>query len=227
MTINNIHERVKEARIKYDATQAEVAKTLGISRASYIAIEQGKRELTVSERETFEATFGRLANDAEPDYDKYRDMLIATLRALNGKEVPKTKLAKLLYLADFGWFYEHAKSMSNMPYRRIEFGPVPDAYFRIVDEMENDGVIRVRHDERPDNGTAYLISETPTHSSEKTSHISKEENQFIQKVAKKWKGARTSEVVNFTHRQLPYMICGENEVIPYSLIIMEDPDKIY
>ena len=40
---------IKTTRIKKGVSQSEVAKKLGISRTSYIAVEQGKRELTVSE----------------------------------------------------------------------------------------------------------------------------------------------------------------------------------
>ena len=47
----------------------------------------------------------------------------------NDGKVPKTKLAKLLYLADFAWYYDHLKSMSGMQYRKITFGPVPDTFF--------------------------------------------------------------------------------------------------
>ncbi len=227
MSNKNFHEKIKAARTAKNATQEEAAKVLGISRSSYISVEQGKRELTVSEKSAFEEKFGRLAEDNEPNYAKYREMLVTFLREFGDKEIPKTKLAKLLYLADFGWFYENSESMSNMPYRRIQFGPVPDAYFRIVEELESEGVIRVRPEERPDNGLAYMISEAPTHTSEKIKLISKDEQKHIAKIAKKWKDARTNEIVDFTHRQYPYLICSENEVIPYELIIMEDYDKIY
>lgn len=77
----------------------------------------------------------------EQNYEKYKEMLLAYLRyAASSKGfVTKTKLAKLLYLADFGWFYNKPESMSGMPYRKITYGPVPDIYFRALDELEENG----------------------------------------------------------------------------------------
>jgi transcriptional regulator with XRE-family HTH domain len=222
----HLHEKIRDIRKARGATQEEVADVLGMSRTSYIAFEKGERELTVNERDLFESKYGRIDGE-DQDYAKYRDMLVAFLRAFNGEAIPKTKLAKLLYLADFAWFYEHAESMSNMQYRRIQYGPVPDAYFRIVDELEGEGIIRIKHEERPDNGVAYMISESPAHTNEKLTLVSEAESALIENIAEKWKDARTSEIVNFTHRQLPYTVCKENEVIPYPLIVMEDPDKVY
>jgi uncharacterized phage-associated protein len=81
------------------------------------------------------------------DIVKYKQMILSYLRMKltdkNDNKVPKTKLAKLLYLADFAWFYEHGQSMSGMQYRKIEYGPVPDAFFRALDELEDSGKINI------------------------------------------------------------------------------------
>ena len=55
------------------------------------------------------------------------------------EKIPKTKLAKLLYLADFAWYYEHLQSMSGMRYKKMQYGPVPNNYFALVDEAEHQG----------------------------------------------------------------------------------------
>ena len=123
-------------------TQQQVASKLDISRASYIALEKGVRDLSVTEAKKLANVFGIQVNtffgdSSMEDFEKYKQMLFAFLRNDIAKKnkVPKTKLAKLLYLADFGWYYEHLKSMSGMQYRKIQYGPVPDAYFRIIDDL--------------------------------------------------------------------------------------------
>ncbi|MEI6553381.1 MAG: helix-turn-helix transcriptional regulator, partial [bacterium] len=40
---------IKESRIKRGLSQSQVAVSLGMSRPSYISIEQGKKDLTLSE----------------------------------------------------------------------------------------------------------------------------------------------------------------------------------
>lgn len=49
----------------------------------------------------------------------------------------------------------------------------------------------------------------------------------MKKIANKWRDKKTKDIVNFTHNQLPYFLCRDNEVIPYELITQEDPDKVY
>src|SRR3989344_3410322 len=138
---------IKELREKHELSQALVADKLGISRSSYIAIENATRDLSLDEAQKLAQLFGvtleELSGAMVPNYEKYKQMVLAYLRAgadSRGK-VPKTKLANLLYLADFAWFYKNLKSMSGMQYRRIQFGPVPDLYFRALDELFEEGQI--------------------------------------------------------------------------------------
>ena len=49
----------------------------------------------------------------------------------------------------------------------------------------------------------------------------------MSEIAKKWKDKKTKDIVNFTHNQLPYSICREDELIPYELITQEDPGKVF
>ena len=116
---------IKSLRKERKLSQQEVAEKMAISRSSYIAIEQGKREFSLAEAKMLASLFGisldELMNTATPNYEKYKQMILAFLR-LGGK-VTKTKLAKLLYFADFGWFYNHLHSMSGMQYRKMQYEP--------------------------------------------------------------------------------------------------------
>lgn len=227
--VNGYFEFVRENRRARDISQAEMAEKLGISRASYIAVEQGKRELSLNEAQKIADMFGipleNLKQGMAQNYEKYKQMILAYLRcaADSDGKITKTKLAKLLYLADFAWFYGKLESMSGMQYRKNHYGPVPDMYFRALDELEETGHISVdRKDER-----AILISENKSSAKIKLEEIGKNEMDLIKKISGKWRGKRTSEIVNFTHNQLPYKICEENEIIPYGLITQEDPEYVY
>ena len=220
---------VKELRTKRGFSQSDIANKLGISRPSYIAIEQGKRELTLSEAEKLSDVLGvslrEMENGVTSNYEKYKQMILAYLRNTGSKDgrIPKTKLAKLVYLADFGWFYSHLESMSGMQYRKIQYGPVPDVYFRAVDELFEEGKIEIT----PTQEGAMLIAQTRTGGKVSLSELSQEEEQFINSVAAKWKGKNTKEIVAFTHNQLPYAVCSDNEIIPYELITQENPEDVY
>jgi len=216
---------IKSLRTKRGFSQLEIARKVGISRASYIAVEQGKRELTLGEFEKLSEVFGISLEDMDrgelPNYEKYKQMILAFLR-LN-KSVPKTKLAKLLYFADFAWYYSHLESMSGMQYRKIQYGPVADSYFRLIDEMFDNGEISIEQTEKG----AMLVSQTRSGAKTNLPNLSKEESKLIEKINEKWRGKRTEEVVDFTHKQMPFMFAEDNDIVSYDIFTQENPDEIY
>lgn len=228
--INEYYKFIKELRLKKGLLQAEIAKKIGISRASYITFEQGKTELSLSEASKLVDIFGisleEMKSGLKPNYVKYKQMILAYLRSDAGadRKIPKTKLAKLLYLADFAWFYKHLGSMSGMSYRKIQYGPVPDSYFRAIDELFEEGSIDI--DNITSDG-AFLISQTRSGGRGDLSELNAAEKILIKKISVKWKNKRTQDIVKFTHDQLPYLICEDNEIIPYGLITQENSDHVY
>lgn len=225
----NYYKFIKDIRLKRGLSQVDVAKKIGISRSSYIALEQGKRDLSLAEAQKISDFFGvalkDIGNGTSSNYPKYKEMILAYLRNSGSDDgkLPKTKLAKLLYLADFAWFYNNFESMSGMQYRRNHYGPVPDMYFRALDELEDEGKINI---DRTKNGVV-LIREARRSEKDILSNITKDEIALIKAISKKWQGKRTQEIVNFTHNQLPFKICSPDEIIPYELIIQEDPADVY
>lgn len=219
---------LKEARLKKGLSQSDLASKLSISRPSYIAIEQGKRELTMGEFEKLSGvlaiSFEEFESGESPNYEKYKQMILAFLRM--DKNVTKTKLAKLVYLSDFAWFYNHLQSMSGMQYRKIKYGPVPDAYFRALDELEEEGKIVIDR-KNSDGKEMLIISESDSNKRQKLRDISNDEVALMKEIHKKWKDKKTAEIVNFTHNQLPYLMADDEEIVSYALITQEDPHEVY
>ncbi|MDP3726599.1 MAG: DUF4065 domain-containing protein [bacterium] len=226
--INKYAQFIKGLRVEKGFSQAFMAEKLAISRPSYGGIERGSREITLEEAEKLKNLFGisieEFANATLPKYEKYKQMILAYLKSsvsADGK-VPKTKLAKLLYLADFAWYYKNLKSMSGMQYIRRTYGPVPDPYFRALAELEEEGKISVDH-----KGDAFLVSLSSSSSRQKLDLLDEKETELIKKIGTKWRNKNTRDIVNFTHEQLPYKLCASDEVIPYGLIIQENPEHVY
>ena len=219
---------IKALRMERGLSQSFIGEKLDLSRPSYTAIEQGTRELTLQEAEKLAELFGisieEFANALTPHYEKYKQMILAYLRTPLSKDgkIPKTKLAKLLYLADFAWYYNSMQSMSGMQYIHREYGPVPDPYFRALAELEEEGKIVIER-----KGDAMLVSVSGGAVRQKLDLMKKDELELMKKISGKWKDKRTQEIVDFTHEQLPYKLCAPDEVIPYELITQEDPDYVY
>lgn len=231
-----ISSNIIKARQSRGYSQEQVARAIGVSRPTYINIETGKKELTVSQAEALSSVLrvgiddilgisdgSSVFSDVMASTDKYKQIILNAIKYGADKSdgrITKTKLAKLVYLADFIWYYENSKPMSGMTYRKLPRGPVSDVYFRALDEMEEDGTI-----ERKPSGNAIMFSlvenEAPT------GKLSEKEVDLIKRIGEAWQGKSTDDIVNFMHEQLPWQICLDGEVIPYSLIFQEEPEKIY
>lgn len=226
---------IEKLRLAKGLTQEQVAKSIGVSRPTYINIENGIKELTVSQAEMLAAvlrvnvedlldtTDGVVAfSDSKNSFEKFKQIVLNALKygADDDGKITKTKLAKLVYLADFIWFYENSKPLTGVKYRKMAQGPVPYEYFRALDEMEEEGIIV-----REQKGKAIMFSLAEKQAP--TGKLTKDEIKMVEKVSKAWKGKPTIDIVNFTHEQLPWQICMDEEVIPYGLIFQEEPEKIY
>jgi len=162
--------------------------------------------------------------------EKYKQIILYAIKTGADKDgrIAKTKLAKEVYLADFIWFYETNTPMSGMEYRKRTYGPVADAFFRIIEEMEEDELIKCERISNTQNDkikNLYSISDLSKDIS--IDKLNNDEKHLIEQIAKTWENKRTSEIVDFTHKQLPWKICRDEEVIPYSLITQEDSSNVY
>lgn len=203
-------------------TQGEMAGKLGMSRPTYINLENGEREPTVSELERIAAIFGISVGELLSglrNNKKFEQMYFYILRKFPGG-VPKTKLAKLLYLADFSYFYDNLESMSGVSYIRRDYGPVADIFFEMTDKLFDEGKIRIRMLDR-----AMLIKLVSVVVDDNL--LNEEEKRRMDDIVDCWKDKNTQEIVNFTHEQKPWKACMDGERIPYSLIIQEDPNHVY
>ncbi|MCL1872817.1 MAG: helix-turn-helix domain-containing protein [Clostridiales bacterium] len=226
---------IEQARLARGYTQEQVAHAIGVSRPTYINIESGKKELTINQAKSLSSMLRISMDDILGTADgssvfsnimksteKYKQIILNALKYGAGKDgkITKTKLAKLVYLADFTWYYLNSSPMSGMTYRKLPRGPVADVYFRALDELEEDGTII-----REPKGKAVLFSliekEAPI------SRLSDDELILIEKIGKAWSSKSTDDIVSFTHEQLPWQICRDGEVIPYCLITQEEPERVY
>lgn len=234
--MNNLGQNLEKARLARGYTLDQVAKVVNLSRQTYALVESGKRDITLTQAETLAAMLRTSIDelrgapdgistfsDPQSSLEKYKQMILNALQsgADDDGKITKTKLAKLVYLADFTWYYDNLMPMSGMSYRKLPQGPVPDVYFRALDELQESGAIN-----REDKGRSILF-ELAESGNAPANRLSSDEKSLIKKIGKAWQGKQTQEIVDFTHNQLPWQICREGEVIPYGLITQEEPELVY
>ena len=99
-------------------------------------------------------------------------------------------------------------------------GPVADLYFRVLDELDEDGLILIEP-----HGRAIMISLVENETSQ--NHLSEKEIDLIRRLGMAWKNHSTDEIVEFTHHQAPWEVCFDGEVLPYSMFYQNEKDVIY
>ena len=231
----SLSNNIEKARTMRGYSQDQVARALGISRPTYVNIEVGRKEPTISQAKALSSILAiglddimgtsdgsSVFTDVIASTEKYKQIILNALKhgADSDGKITKTKLAKLVYLADFIWYYRNSSPMSGMTYRKLARGPVADVYFRALDELEEAGTV-IR--EPKGNAIMYSLVEQEAPSN----RLSEQELDLIRRTGKAWRGKPTDEIVDFTHRQLPWQVCRDGEVIPYTLISQEEPENVY
>ena len=226
------HQKIRQLRRHNGLSQTSVADTLGLSRPSYALVEAGEKALTVSQFYELvdllqlspeELMSGAQSlNDYKLDAVKFRQVVTACIAYgadLDGK-ITKTKLAKLVYLVDFAWFYHHKKPMTGALYRAIQRGPVADEYFRVIDQLFENQVIIIEP-----KGAALMISAIDRQ--EEFDRLNEKELSLIDKICARWKGKTTQDIVDFTHDQAPHKNTELGGLVAYKHILLESLDGVY
>jgi len=148
--------------------------------------------------------------------EKLRGVLeYCLLHGSKHKGIPKTKLFKLIYLADFSQYFFTGKPITDQQYKNRPYGPVPDVLFALVEEMIDAGDVVV------ENGKKAQFHELIVRP-QFIKLLSKEEKAILKKICDYWKEKSSVTIVNFVHDQRPWCLTREKEEVPYELILQEE-----
>lgn len=216
-------------------SQEELAQKLGFSRPTLIALEKGERDITLTEIRKISEIFDLpveiildddlqiaqkvdLQNFSQKAFNKFQNLVLQCIKYGSGADgkITKTKLAKLVYLCDFASYYKTLEPISGFEYRKLPQGPVAIEFFDLIDSSESISV------DKKDKAMMVSLIEQPD-----DSVLNKKELELVKAICKKWKKADTQQIVDFTHKQIPWKVCREREVIPYTLINNEAPEDVY
>lgn len=224
------HTRIKPLRQAKGLTQAELAAELGVSRPTYVLIEQGERELTISQLHILARLLGvgvdemgsNLPHLASPPdgYPKLRELIATCIGyAATDGTITKTKLSILTYLVDFTVFSMHARPMTGQVYRHTNRGPVADDFFRAIDDLYEAQAIAIEP-----RGTSLLIRMVEHPSAQL---LSEEELGLIQLICTKWQPQNTETILDFVRQQILGKTYRVGEPIPYESILNKPRTSLF
>ncbi|HED38377.1 MAG TPA: helix-turn-helix domain-containing protein, partial [Ignavibacteria bacterium] len=170
--MNMFGKFIKQQRNKRKITQDDIASELGISRPTYMQVERGERELTISEAKKLASIFGMSLEDflsgeepkqrvtlekksnkenssieirvTEKNLEKIKQVLLYILNKVGGKpNIGETVLHKLLYFIDFDYYEKFEESLMGATYIKNHHGPTSVELGEIIKEMQQQGDLEV------------------------------------------------------------------------------------
>lgn len=157
--------------------------------------------------------------------EKQKNAILYFLEHANNPTLGKTKLLKLLYFLDFGFFEKHGESVTGDTYKKLQFGPVADRSMRLLDEMEaSEEVTRVPTQAGPYDQTRYVSNVRAD-----LSVFNGAELEELEDVARTYAHYTGSQVTQITHDEAPWKATEDGELIDYRLAWYrrpEDPEEL-
>jgi transcriptional regulator with XRE-family HTH domain len=245
-----LSEFILKQRKKHNLTQEFLATELGISRPTYVQIEQGERDLTVTEAKKLASVFNMSLRDllngndneievnfeegtdkpAEPEMRiilthanirKFKEVLLYILEKVGARpNIGEIAIYKLLYFIDFDYYEKFEEQLIGAKYIKNHFGPTPIEFKKIADQMIEKGEIEKIK-------SKYFQHEQKKYLPRRAADLktlSAQEIQHIDEVLARlaWKNA--AELTDYSHSDTPWRVHKMGEEISYETVFYRDND---
>jgi transcriptional regulator with XRE-family HTH domain len=238
---------IKKLRLKNNFNQTFVADHIGVSRPTYLLIEKGERELTISEAQKLADLFGLSLNSLlnqqdtvinftknkeetkdksdiridvpQNKVDKFKEVLLYILSQVGAKpNVGMTVLYKLLYFIDFNYYEKYEEQLIGATYIKNHFGPTPVYFSKVVEEMKQQGEVE-------EVKSQYFLHEQKKYLPKRPANLSKisaNELQMIDQVLTQLSDKTAKELSDFSHSDNPWMVKKQGEELDYESVFYRD-----
>jgi transcriptional regulator with XRE-family HTH domain len=240
LTHEKIGQRLTDLRKRRGFSQADLAKSVNISRPSIAQIELGNRSVNIIELQRFSIVLGFSLDDfASGDFDidevdemvvkapseerisvpsinveKFKNVLLYILEKCAGKpNVGETVLYKLLYFSDFNYYELYEEHLTGAKYRKLPFGPVPQKLDAILQQMiAHNQLQRVKTEYHGYAQIRYLPLEKAD-----LKELRASEKDVIDRVIEQFSDWSATAISDYSHKDLPWLASKEGEDIDYEL----------
>jgi transcriptional regulator with XRE-family HTH domain len=222
-------------------SQIDVAKSLGISRPTYVKLEQGETQPTESQKailsslfglskETFEKNAAEMVIDSaevrvkevpKENIEKFKQTLLYVVSKVgNRPNIGQTALYKLLYFIDFDFYEKYQKYLIGATYIKNTHGPSPVSFAKIARDLEESGkLVEVQSKFFGYDQKKYMVTseaDVSALTAPELQHIDDELERLASKTAK--------ELSDLSHIDTPWRVAGEKEVLNYRHVFYR-PDE--
>ena len=129
-----------------------------------------------------------------------------------------TKLAKIIYFADFEAWRTQGKPVTGTKWKRMPHGPLPSDFYEILDELTDSRRISIK--EGYYHG--FPQKRIETHSAPSTGLFGDSELQVVDRVIQKFSGWNAKELSALAHAGAAWRMTNEEYYIPYEYALYSD-----
>ncbi len=230
---------ITQLRKSQKVSQGDLAKRLGMSRPTLLAIEKNERELNASEikilSEIFDISVESLLQGKMPikkqidtrisipqrNLEKFKEVLLYILSKVSAKpNVGQTVLYKLLYFMDFDYYEKFEEQLIGATYIKNHRGPTPIEFAKVVDEMKKVGEIEeIKSKYFNFEQKKYIPVRDPN-----LSLINAQELKLIDETLAKHANKNATEFSNYSHDDVPWITAQDGEPIEYESVFYRTPE---
>lgn len=150
---------------------------------------------------------------------KLENLILYILQNYNNSNLTETKLQKLLYFCDFNHYYKTSQHpVTGYTYRKNHHGPTIMDLPKILEEMENNGIIKIIEGVNY-YGNAQRTFSLITSEIKSEKEFEPEELLTIKEVNEAYVNLKPYELRSLSHLDFPYSATPKlNNVIDYDLV---------
>jgi len=148
---------------------------------------------------------------------RLKNLILYILQKYNNNKLTETKLQKLLYFCDFGYYQESGDSITGYQYRKNLFGPTIIDLPLVLEELEEEGLIHILKGSNYFGSPQKIFSiADPEILAEKG--FSEAELLTIDRINGAYKELTPREATNISHADFPYLATEEmGQIVDYEL----------
>ena len=157
----------------------------------------------------------------QENINKFKEVLLYILEKVGAKpNVGQVVLYKLLYFIDFDFYELHEKQLIGARYIKNTFGPTPVAFKKIVEQMEKAGELEEVKTKHFNHDQTKYIPVRPAN----IGLLSALEIKHIDAVLEKHSDKNATELSEYSHKDVPWIITDDREIIPYESVFYRTPE---
>ena len=213
-------------------SQGDMAESLGISRPTYVKLEQGVSKPTNEQQGMLsrifavpEATVEKNTKEREKISHhvkireipkehsvKFKEVLLYILGKVGSRpNIGQTALYKLLYFIDFDYYEKYEEQLVGATYIKNTYGPTPISFAKIVKQMEREGtLVEVKSKYFDHDQTKYIAAKEAD-----VSRLSGQELKHIDDEIERLAHFTARQLSELSHKDTPWLVAKEKETLNY------------